>query len=39
MLIVIPALLTGFLLNRLWYAWLGVLFLRRGSGGRGSGTM
>jgi hypothetical protein len=32
LLIVIPALLTGFLLNPLWYAWLGVWLLRRGSG-------
>jgi hypothetical protein len=28
LLIVIPALLTGFALNPLWYAWLGVWFLR-----------
>jgi hypothetical protein len=35
LLIVIPALLTGFVLNPLWYAGLGVWFLRRGSG-RGS---
>jgi hypothetical protein len=28
LLIVIPALLTGFLLNPLWYGWLGVWFLR-----------
>ena len=32
LVIVIPALLTGFLLNPLWYAWLGVWLLRRGSG-------
>jgi hypothetical protein len=31
LLILIPALLTGFLLNPLWYAWLGVWFLRSGS--------
>jgi hypothetical protein len=31
LLIVIPALLTGFLLNPLWYAWLGAWLLRRGS--------
>ena len=30
LLIVIPALLTGFLLNPLWYAWLGGWLLRRG---------
>jgi hypothetical protein len=32
LLIVIPALLTGFLLNPLWYVWLGDWLLRRGSG-------
>ncbi len=32
LLIVIPALLTGFLLNPLIYAWLGVWFLRRSLG-------
>jgi hypothetical protein len=32
LLIVIPALLTGFLLNPVCYAWLGVWFLRRESG-------
>jgi hypothetical protein len=34
LLIVIPALLTGFLLNPIWYAGLGVWFLRSGSGRR-----
>jgi hypothetical protein len=34
LLIVIPALLTGFLLNPLWYAGLGVWLLRQGSGRR-----
>jgi hypothetical protein len=32
--IVIPALLTGFLLNPLWYGWLGVWFLRAWGGRR-----
>ena len=34
LLIVIPALLTGFLLNPLWYGWLGVWFLRARGGRR-----
>jgi hypothetical protein len=34
LLIVIPALLTGFLLNPLWYGWLGVWFLRARGGSR-----
>jgi hypothetical protein len=32
LLIVIPALVTGFLLNPLWYAWLGIRFQRERSG-------
>jgi hypothetical protein len=36
LLIVIPALLTGFLLNPLWYGWLGVWFLRTRGGVRRS---
>jgi hypothetical protein len=35
LLVVIPALLTGFLLNPLWYGWLGVWFLRARGDGRG----
>jgi hypothetical protein len=29
LVIVIPALLEGFILNPLWYIWLGILLLRR----------
>jgi hypothetical protein len=34
LVIVVPALLTGFLLNPLWYGWLGVWFLRARGGRR-----
>ena len=30
MVIVIPALLEGFIVNPIWYIWLGMLFLRGG---------
>jgi hypothetical protein len=30
-LIVIPALLEGFIVNPIWYGWLGLTFLRNQS--------
>ncbi|MBI2845597.1 MAG: hypothetical protein HYX86_03515 [Chloroflexi bacterium] len=29
-IILIPALLAGFVLNPLWYIWLGLVFWRKG---------
>ncbi len=31
LIIVIPALLEGFIVNPIWYIWLGVILLRRQS--------